>query len=633
MKYRPSIVGRVVIITVLLALLFTPLYGISYLVGVYALSRQLTYSKIFDSIFSRTILAVLIFGAIIMITGTAAWLLHIQTYPPIVACLLLLTTLIIKKLSKNTAAHIPGFTKADFISLGISFVIIPIIALSFFFPKPSDAASFQIISNGYDNAAHLSLVRTTSDEKGYVYGEQSVVKNKTITDLNAYPQGWHLTISHLMNSFGINFFKSSNPFLAINAYLFSLAISYVITLFIATRIMWSIYKKYSKENDESLDTVLTFAAAGLLIQLLVYWGSLLLGFASFIGCLAYITLLISVVLDTSKSNFLVTLFISCLAAFATFQTWLLPLPAVLFLLLMNYGPRLKELLMSTKKVDRSLLLKTLPFMALAGAGALFQVLILLKFNPVDSVSALNDDGGIFWISNILMGVIAITTLIFWHQKTTDKDIKDKFIISIAPFVLLSGFLFVYQLLTMEKTSYYFVKSVGITVCVLGIFFVPAFVTLINRLVRDSSLSYIKTIFAVITISILMVATGQNTLALSGFKQGNSKVTTELAVAIEDYLKNNDVTKTHLMVLRDMNPVEESVATYFANRTAHMPDICESDLSLDFIAHAESPHIAEKIDRFKKCINEQETVVVITSDKTIDMIKALNNPRIIIKNVP
>jgi len=633
LKANPKNIVFVIGVLALIALLFTPFYGIPYLVIVYGLARQLTYSKIFNSLFSRFILAGVIFGTLIMIVGTISWLLHISIHPLFLALVSIGLSILINKLSKTKESPVPLFNKGDVISVTLAVILIPIIALSFYFPKPSDASSLQILANGYDNAAHLSLVRTTADDKGYVYGYQNEVKSKTITDLNAYPQGWHLTASHLMNSFGLNFFKSSTPILAINGYLISLAITYVVAIFLATKIMWRLYQQYSGEKDESLDAVLVFVVANLLIQLLIYWGSLLLGFASFIACLAYITVIISAVIDTSKNSYMVAILVSCLAAFATVQTWLLPLPAVFLTMLIAYGPKVKELLVSKKKNDRKYLLQIITFAGIAALGGIFQLAILLKFNPVDSVSALNDDGGIFWISNLIFGAIVLLSIFYWRNQHTDKLISDKFIASVSPFLLLSGTIFIYQMLSMDKTSYYFVKSIGIAVCVVGIFFVPAFLATVIKMTRGSKMIFVNSIVAITVIAVLMVSTGQNTLALSGFKQGNSKITTELAVAIEGYLRSNDVRKTHLMVLRDINTVEESVGTYFANRTAHLPDICESDLSLDFIAYARTPSLREKVNRFKQCLDNNESTVVITSNKSINEIRSLNDPRIIIVNVP
>lgn len=621
---------NVFILSTLVIFSLTPFYGLSYLIAVYFFSKQVNYSKVFDTIFSKLVLSTIILSVVVMITGTIAWLTKLQTYPILVLIIFAAVSYLFKNDTKKNATS-SLFNKADLISLLLSVLLIPVIIFSFYLPKFESFGSLQILTNGNDNTEHFSLLQTNSDENGYVYGPKEEVLNKTITPLNAYPQGWHLATSHLLNGFGVKLFQSDKPLLALNMYLVALIATYVTALYTVTLLMWRIFQLHHKKRSETWDDILVFSSANIIIQLLLYWGSLLLGFASFLGCLIYFAVIISAITDKGKYNYLTTLSVACLGAFAITQTWLLPLPAVLGTIALGFVINKKSL----TNIKRLLYVKkyigvraVLP-LALVLFGALFQVYIFIRFSTMSTSDAINNDGGVFWISNILLGIITFFTIHYWMSKHNDQIISDKFIAAVAPVAFLCGAIFIYQLLSEGRTSYYFVKSLGIMVCMIGIFFVPAFTETLRTISAKSKLPLAGTLLSISILSTLLTSTGQTTLALNGFIQRNSKVTSEIANEVENYLENYDVKSTRLVVLGGENTTEDYVATFLANRTAHIPNLCEIDISP--VRYTLSK--AEKINRLKNCANKNPKTVVITSNYTYDAVRAINNPNLIIVNVP
>lgn len=615
---------------------FTNFYSVSYVIVILFFLKYFYVSKTFESYFARFIVSILTFLSIIMLIGILTWFFKIPLYPPLVILATSSLYLFFKRV-RSTDSFTPHIiNRGDIVSIASSLVILIVIAVSFYLPKPSTAASFQILTNGYDNTAHFSLLETESDARGYVYGSNADTKKETITSLGAYPQGWHLATSHFMNGFGGDLFQSTRPLTGINMYLLSLFLWFILTIYIVTRTSWRLLSSISSKYQYQWGSYVAFGAATILTQILVYWGSLLLGFASFIGCLVYTGLLAALVIDKNKGNHAISTIMIGLCVVAISQSWLLPFPAVfatlVLSLLISHKYSLSKLLHMKKKINiNSIALPTAVVMVSILSG-IFQVAILQKYNPLGTGGQLNEDGGIFWISMTLLGVLMISTLVGWlsitKTKTSDiKDVKNKFIIILAPLLLLAFAIFVYQLITAGKTSYYFVKTLGLVVCVIGIFFTPIFVKWVNSIYEEIG-NLGTALLSVVVIATLIMSTGQNLLSLSNFLQRNSKIPFETAQAIEVYLEQRDVYKDQLIVFRHHTIPEDSDGTYAANRTAHLPDLCANNVITD-----KDWSMSGTAERINDCANESgEQITVITSNETLASITELHNSKIHIVNI-
>lgn len=595
------------------ALSFTPLYALSYLLFCYMGAKHMRPSRIFQSQMSRIILNILLLAATVMAVGMVLWLIRTPLHPIIIllsfgALLYLLGRLC----PADPRSSSQTFDRSDLVSTISASVILLFIVMSFYFPKPQDSATFQIITNGYDNMAHVTLLTTDAKENGYVYGFTKDVGHKTISPLGAYPQGWHLTTSHIMNGFGANLLEPTKPLVVANAYLVVLAVWYFITVYIASRVSWRLLEdKITKKDLKKNDTIIVFLLASLLIQLLIYWGSLLFGFASYFGSLAYIVLLAALIIDKDKTNQKAYLLAAGIATLAAAQSWILPLPAMLGSILFGFFWK-KEMSFSLssllKRPSRQAVFSLICFF-IAIFGGLFQVGILLYFNSVGATSAqLVNDGGIFWTSSMLVGVIFLFTFVYWLRSR--KNFSDILLACVLPIVLLSAAIFVYQMLTVEATSYYFVKTLGLAICIIGIFFIPAFVDLVIKLKQGAHYPLAGSMIAAAILVTLVIGTGQNLLNFSGFMQRNSKVTSETAEVIVQYLRTVDNTKNQLVVLRDESFEEDSLGSYLANRLSHRPSVCSG------MTKSREQPLDDKFARLQRCMkNSKDHFTVITSDKT------------------
>ena len=601
-------------IALLTVISLTPFYGVAYIVALVYAATFIQPSKTFNSIASRFILSLLIMVAVIMAIGMILWFAHIALHPLITLAGFGAAIYTIGRLSSSAKKPVATIIdRGDILSAVSASAIILLIVAFFYLPKPQDSASVQIITNGYDNIAHVSLLTTDAIEGGYVYGHEKDVSTKTLSALGAYPQGWHLATSHIMNGFGVNLLQPTKPLLTANAYVVILFIWYFITVYVASRVAWRLLKdNLADKIRNNVDISIVFLLSSLLIQLLVYWGSLLFGFASFFGCLAYLLLLTALILDKDESNSRSYLFIACMATLAAAQSWIIPLPAMIATILLGFFwhkplPRWKQLFQ--KKPEKHTT-QSIGFLLIATLGGLFQIWILLRFTSVEATSAqLVAPGGIFWTSNLLVGVLLLFTLIYWlYDKKA--QLSDKIIVSLAPILLVSAAVYTYQMIMAEATSYYFVKTFGLAMSVLGVFFIPAFVLWVTQLKKHINYPLAGTIIAASILATLVIGSGQNLLNFSGFMQRNSKVTTETAEAIVHHFKTTDSTKNQLFVFRNETVLEDTMGTYFANRLTHRANLCGG------IVKDDQQTIDDKFKRFKKCIDRtKDHITVITSDKT------------------
>jgi hypothetical protein len=606
---------QILIAALALMLTFTPFYMIAYLAIAYYGAKHLQASKIFSSLFSRFILFVLLLAGAVMAVGMVLWCIHIAVHPLIVAITFGGLTYVLTRLYPAKAAS-AKFDRSDAISLASASIIVGFIALSFYLPKPQDSATLQIVTNGYDNMAHVTLLMTDTKENGYVYGFKDDVGHKTISSLGAYPQGWHLATSHLLNGFGVNLLEPTKPLQAMTAYLGTLLVWYLITVYIAGRLAWRLLEeKISKATTKKADTIIVFLIASALIQFLVYWGSLLFGFASYFGCLAYIVLLAGLVIDKDDENYKAYLLIACVATLAAAQSWILPLPTMLATIALGFlwhkkPTHLAQLLRFFRRPNRHVVM-TAGFLAIALIGGLFQVGILLYFNSVGATSAqLVNDGGIFWTSSMLVSILVTGTLIYWLKNKLTHS-ADWLIANLLPVLLLTAAIFAYQMLTTDGTSYYFIKTLGLAVAVTGLFFVPAFTDWILQLKKDISYPLAGSAVAILVLTLLFIGTGQNLMNFDGFLQRNSKITTETAEVIIDYLRTKDNTKNQLIVFRDASFEEDAMGSYVANRLSHRPEACAG------IVSTREQHTEEKLEKLQRCMNNtpRDHFTIVTSDKT------------------
>lgn len=619
---------------------FTNFYGIAYVIAIYFAIGVVHFSKTFSTTFARAVLSSLILASSIMLAGLAAWFMRVGVHPLMVLGVFSIILLAFKKSRPENVALNTFVDRGDVISIALALVAPLIILVSFQLPNPSHAATYQFANNAWDNSSHALMLETASLENGYVYGRYSEVKEKTITRFNAYPQAWHLATANVMNGFGANLFDPSNQVLVMYSYLGAVFAWYFASVYCFSKLSWRLLEalKGRLTNNRpvlALDIVL-FSIGNLLIQLVFYWGMLTSGFANYIGCATYLLIMAAMIIDQNDNNRPASYMLALIAGTSATLTWLLPSPAIVLSIVLGF-------LLVKHGEDKGLAasawtaLKTSRDKWMLSAATVFlivvilaQVAIFVVYSQISGADQLNEGrlGGAFSVSQLMLLFLAIFNMFFWtRSKSSVNDLVQKLSAIAGPILLLTLAIYVYQIFTSGEISYYFGKSAGLALAMVGVFFVPAFTLLMSRY-RASSL-------AIITLSasvagVLVFGTNQSVISFTKLFQEKSFVSIGTAQEVVSYLEDRDPKKTKLIVLRDKK-VEEDYNGNFASKLPHLPMTC----AYSTVNISTSRSLKAKLSNLDKCAVALKdiTLLVVTSDKTESTVRALNRPNIEIVNVP
>lgn len=615
---------------------FTPFYSVVF-VGLLAFAsiRRPFASAFFETYLSRFVLNFLVLSGLLMITGLYAWTAGIPFLPIYAAFAFAgyyyLTTGRIES-ERNLYSHVIANRK-DALAITLAMLAILLVSLSSFLPQPTVAAFIQRMTLGYDNTAHYSLIQTTYETNGFAYGPFDEVRDQTITPLNNYPQGWHFANAMMLKGFGVDFFSANSVAKSIVAYNLVVFFWYFITVYLFTRASLAILDSVRQPiKRRSFGFVLSFALANILFQLMVFWGSLNLGFASFLPSMAYLIFLAWIVLGLKQSSdhAIHKIFLILLTASATAEVWLLPVPAVGLTIALSLLPFANRTTWKWIKSHRRIAAAYATAAVLILAPCLIQAYIFVAYAEKGSGDLLNTDGGIFAISNMLATILVIFTVaVITAYRPLDAGLRDSFVISVLPIFLMTFGVFFFQLITAEKTTYYLIKMLGLGICLLGIYFVPLFATTLSRIRFQQTPSLLLATLSAGVIGGLVVTTGQTTVEFNSFLQRNSKIEYETAAKISDLAEDGTIFRQRIVVLRDKTHDEDSDGTYFANRLAHTYGYgaCEAKITL-----LQDTPMSKRIQQLKRC-SQRSPITVITSNKTYDILSKLDQPNITVVNVP
>lgn len=600
----------------LFALCLTPFYSLCYIIALIVYSRRIALPSAFQSRFARIIVSILILTVIIMVTGVISWFIDASVQPALVLLLFVMSCALLGEPTPKKSALL---TKDDIISSCLALVAPLIVIASFYLPHPSHSASVQLMTNGFDNLAHLTLLRTNGIENKYAYGDYEQLKDRVIIRLNSYPQGWHLATAHIINGFGVKAFDQASPLVLIYLYLGSLFAWLFIALY--TLGMTSLRLIRTIKGKLSVSDAVMFAAYSLVIQLSVYWGSLGLGFASFIGCLAFLPLLVASLFDYKDKVDYKIFLISILAISGLSQTWILPaiagLISVAMLLIFKQPRQLNRLIQSLQYQY------AIPLLFAAGLVA-FQFAIILLFPLRDSTNTLlNEPGGIFGISILLLNILLFGSIYYWGTSRKKPDIFLKLVATCMPLFFIAYVIYFYQIISTGKASYFFTKTALLLFVAASIFLLPAILNLLETLNRTGSNSFVKIIVGCALMIGLVTATGQPVDAINYLLQRNSKLSPVAASQVVNYLESNRQRDTYFALLQDDSLfIEDTDATYFANRFSFNPSICVTNTG-DTVRPQTS--LSDRIVHLENCTKTQmdRRYLVITSDKSYDSIKNLS----------
>lgn len=609
-------------------LAFTPFYGIGYLIAVIIAARFIGFSKIFDTLFARIVLSAILLSVTVMIAGMLAWLITISVHPLLVLALFTGVTYLLGHFQNTDYSTKKFFSKKDTLAVSLALVSVVIMGVSFFFPKPTTSSAIQIVTNGIDGSAHLSLLRSLSVEKGYVYGTEEDTKGKVMQDSGSYPQGWHLATSHIASGFGTNPFVSDKPINVVISLLVIISVWYISSIYLFTRISWQLMKnmiKITKQNARY--TTVLFIIANLVIQLLVLWPPLRLGFLNYMGCVVFSLIAVAMVIDRHKKsdNDISYLLAASLAAIAVAQSWLLPAPAILGMIILEFfiiNPLIPLTKIRSLKQFTKDNLPTILISAFLVASIVFQAAILLAYSITSPAEQLTTNGGASSVSKLLFSIITVTALFGWiYLRPITKNFEQKAIAIIAPIALLCAAIYTYQIFESNTTSYYLTKSLGLALCLVGLFFVPAFVVLIQKIPTISK--GFATITAVLLLCLLFVSTNQTTSPINFLFQKNASMTYETSAAVDTLLKDPTLNTKPMVIFRGYNLNEDLVGSYFYSRLTSQQDECTTAFFT-----LEKQTIKNRLALIDECTRRTNIkMTVITSRETNQKIADLHNPNL------
>lgn len=602
---------------------FTPFYSLGYIIALFIATRHLGLSRIFSSAFSRYVLSAIILSITIMIAGTIAWLANVTIHPLLVLLLFALVCFVLTRLQTKDNRSSLLIDRGDIISLALALSSVIVMFIAFFVPNPTTTAAIQLLTNGIDGSAHLSLVRSSSIEKGYIYGTFEENQGKVMQDSGSYPQGWHLSASHLSSGFGSNPFTSNKSDVVIAAYLAVVSFWYTICIFVFSRISWQLLGRLVKKQEiRSYMSVALFVIANLLIQMLVFWPSFQLGFANYISCLLYIMIVAAMIIDRKDGpeNDIAYLFAGSLAAIAVAQTWLLPTPAVIGMIALGFF--VAKPLFSFKKVSFSNIAKQWRVVAVIAtliAGVGFQLGVLIAFSVTNPAEQLIARGGAAPLSNLLVFFIIAVAFYVWLQPKLSKSISNKIIAVTTPAIIFSGWLYIYQMFEVNSGGYYLAKLLGVVLCLTGLFFAPAAVKLVSKIPFPSPLRV--SFLTLAGVAVLFVVTNQSTFAINKLFQSHTALKYGTARLIEREASKQS--RGELLIMRGERLEEDVVGTYFYSRLTKQDAPCTNTFVLMGM-----PSYKNRLLTLEECAKQtDQTITVAVSEKTEQRVRDLNLPNL------
>lgn len=562
----------------------------------------------------------------IMSAGMYAWAVHTHFYPALAIILFICITLIVYR-AYPVLNWRPFIDRSDLYSISGALLGIFATCMTFFGVYSGLPSTIQFITNGFDNGAHISLINTTYKNQGYVYGPYETIKDQIAwKTLTAYPQGWHLATMSFFKGIGINpNSNNTSPLLSAYAYVF------VLWMFVASylmgKVIWGILEIVKPSKLLTTTNAMTFLACIISIQILVLWGAQYFGFATFVSAVVYFMLLFALIVDMyqhGKADWVyILLLLHIMSAIA--QAWLLPVViagvmSLLAFIVINKNVAGAIEFLKLGRVPTYLLAVFLVIPA-------FVIVGISRAYSVQGANQINDEGGIFLLSSLLVGVIAIGTFVMVLFRKEFKKIIPLFITCISPITVFVGLIYMYQLNTLGHTAYFFTKVSALLLIFTWVFSSVIIIYFLARL----QFQYFGKISHLLVILMLFIPmflySGQDVRSLKYIIPKGAQMDAQTAGAYATVAQDGRLKNTNVIVFTRVSDV------------AYGADVTGNVLSTSINTHihpcvggaiwlitdAKSSKFPAWIDTCTK--DHDQKVTIITSNETQPLIAALNNPNI------
>ncbi len=522
------------------------------------------------SVFLNYVFYFIINISLLTIVGIIFWIFDLRlttfTGSLSIAVLVYATSTIILK-HKNSLS-IGLLNKDDIFSILITLLVcIPFILATF-----SNGYSVGLIkdaTHGFDNAQHTSLTYSLYENQGYIYGSSEDTTDTLVySDRGEYPKASHLITSYFWRAFSNDLSIQNNPIQVMAFYYFGKLFMLMLTIFLFSRLLFLLSSKRKYTNnfyDFFIISILT------LFSTIVYFlTNLSFGFAPFI----FTTLLVlfSVFHLLNRTGYKSDIIIGSIILTASTFSWLLSV--------VYFGLYFIYLVFSLDDINKPRfykILKTNSLTYLLAASIVSLSLLQLYFQLKYSVKPgnINDDGGITNLSSLfILIVILISSIIYYLTKQYRLLIEFSYLIYSA--AILSGLIYLYQIVTIDRTAYFYTKSLGILACIVLVFFASSLHYLVNHIKKYSNIL----ISTVIFVGFLVMITSLTQINLTGsvkYYFGLRSMSTETAITVSEQLNYIANIKPLVVINKNQNSEEDVIGTIYLNMITREHKGCRSQV--------------------------------------------------------
>lgn len=374
--------------------------------------------------------------------------------------------------------------------------------------------------DGWDNAAHVSLLQLTDHFKGYIY-PMANAQHKGSQVVNSYPQGWHLASSHIASGFGGAAYdsNSASAFRVLLTYVSTVYIWYIVSMYVFLKYATYIYGKTIKKLN-ILQIIPILITASLPLMLFVLFPSIHQGFVNYMAIIPFLILLTAATFQFTEGNRrdvligrrYVSLALPLLAAITLI--WTLPAPAIALMCL--YAVFVNKNIITT-----ALSIKRLPI--LLGATtvilpSLVYAYILLKNIGFSAVYI--NTGYIAGFPRPALALILVAIILVGIHKKYITPTINHILIVVSP---LTAYMLILWLLSYVKSGligYYQSKMFTLIVVLLMVFAVSVIMRLVIELSKhkDRYVSIVTSFFIGICIVGGVVILSDNPPNLNSLKR-------------------------------------------------------------------------------------------------------------------
>lgn len=604
-------------------------YGIAAVVVFMAWQRSINHA-FFASYIARLVAGGLLTAAIIMIVAMYCWLLKMPLHPlAILAPLLVVYLLTAPRAPEWITTRSVLFDRDDGISFALALVGICLIVISYGRAGSIPASTVQLLTNGFDSAAHYSLIETTYMANGYRYGSYQDIRGDIGWEtLTAYPQGWHVANSFTWKGMGIDVYDGSSRTTAVSFYVASFLIWFVAALYLLARAGLAYLRQLGMDPSLKKPAAIAgFCAAHLTIQMAVYWGSLQFGFAPFIGALAYVAVFViclaALHAKPSAADRYTLHGVAILSAGAIGLTWLLPVPVLALMYIAAVATVYKG---NIRKWDlfgdrvRLLLLATVAVLVSVSVTAMMMV---SRLYSTQGPSQINDEGGVFGLSPLFVASLLATAALGVFRYSKNEQNRLFCLAIIAPQLLFVGAVYAYQLLTLGHTAYFYTKSLAFLVVITSIFLLAAATYGAAQLHLQRFQMIASCLVIVMAVIGVTAFTNQDISSIKGLLHRSAQLSDSTARVYAELIASGEASRRNVIVYTRPDyggDVNGNVLGTVLNK--HISQ-CVGD-AIWLITDHRGVQFGGWLNN---CVREVDAVTVITSPQTYDSVAAYHNPHV------